>query len=122
MGERAMKGYVEIPVFRVLSAANNYDKMISDSEESYGEIKKRLESIKHKGMFFLETEWDKCFDHLLFPNLSYINKNHPELSTPMRIHFYGAKTTDAIRALALEGVEKNVLCDQDLAEFVGEWA
>ena len=117
-----MKGYVEIPAPRVIEAINNYEAKEIANKKEFNSIKKRLESIIHKGWIYSHTEWDNCNDEGFgWPNWKYIKKNHPELLGIYRGDWFGSKKdTSEIRALALEGVFENVLCNEELALFVME--
>ena len=119
-----MKGYIEIPAVRVIDAVNNYDAKIIEDKKTFDSIKKRLEGIIYKGWFSSETEWDRCHESCLgFPDFKYIKANHPDIHPIYMFDWYGEKEdTDKIRALGLEGVFENVLCDEDLALFVMDYA
>ena len=120
-----MKGYVEISAKRVIEAVNNYEAKEASNKKEFNSIKKRLESIIHKGWFYSHTEWDNCHSEdsfwLSIPRWLYIKKHHPELLGIYRSDWYGSKKdTSEIKALALEGVLDNVLCNEELALFVME--
>lgn len=119
-----MKGYVEIEATRIIDAVNNYEENFIKGNERLKQIKSKLKGIIHKGWFSSYSEWDNCHESSFgFPDFVYIKENHPELYPLYYVDFYGnKKDTSRIKALALEGVMNNVLCDEELSYFVGQWA